>query len=394
MAEEEQLHAQLSAGLATLRQQIVELEALTTKLKQLEEALRASAQRYRLWFNSAHDAIFVAHTTTEGVPGSFIDVNDAACHTLGYTRDELLQLSAFHVLPSEQLESVAALMKQLLVDEHVLFETVHVTKNGTHIPVEVSSRLFKCNGRPTILSVARDISLRKHQEQQRADFLAMLTHDIRNPLGVILGYTEMLLEDAQERGTAETEKYLEHLKSNVLTLHALVTNYLDLSQIEAGQLTLTQRPVAINSLLRQVEQQYEIEARRRRIRVRLRLQDDLSPVTGDALALERVFANLLNNALKFTPSRGRVTIRSFQLGNEVMVSVTDTGPGIAPAELPTLFQKYRRVTAWSQEGVGLGLFIVKTLIDAHKGRVEVESVPGQGTRFTVLLPIGSAEPQE
>ena len=137
----------------------------------------------------------------------------------------------------------------------------------------------------------------------------MLIHDIKNPLDVILGYSEMLLEEVRERRAVAEERLIERLKSNVLALHSLLTNYLNVTQIEAGRLTLAERALHLNDLLRRIGQQYEAEAGRRRIALKFRLHTDLPLVQGDPLALERVFTNLVTNALKFTPERGTVTIR-------------------------------------------------------------------------------------
>src|SRR5262249_17894640 len=144
-------------------------------------------------------------------------------------------------------------------------------------------------------TIHRDMTARKALERQRSDFLAMLTHDMRNPLTVILGYTEMLRESARERAAKRDENLLDRIEASTLTGHWLVTNYLELSKIEAGQLLLVQDPLAINDILQRVGRQYESEARRRQLTLQLRLQDSLPNITGDPVALERVFANLLHN---------------------------------------------------------------------------------------------------
>jgi signal transduction histidine kinase len=217
----------------------------------------------------------------------------------------------------------------------------------------------------------------------------MLSHDIRNPLGVILGYVDLLLETVQE-DAHEERGMLERLKRSALIVHSLVINYLTCSQLEAGQITLAKRPTPINQVLRLVGQQHEAEARRRHLTLEVYGGEQLPPVEADPLALERVFANLLHNALKFTPELGRVTVRAERQDAVVVVTIADTGPGIAPEELPLLFEKYRRsATATHRDGVGLGLFIVKELVEAHDGRIEVASALGAGTAFSVFLPVAS-----
>lgn len=246
------------------------------------------------------------------------------------------------------------------------------TRGATAAPAAVRLSPRECDTQP--------------QELQWRDFLSTFAHDIRNPLGVILGYAEMLIEQAQEKGTVAETGLLERIKSSALMVHALVSNYLDLTRIEAKRLTVAKQPLALNEVLQRVGQLYEAEARRRQVTVEWHLHPALPVIAGDPLALERVFANLLHNALKFTPAAGRVTISTAYRDSEVIVAVADTGPGIPPEELPLLFQKYRRArVSLTQEGTGLGLFIVKSLVEAHGGYVTVQSVPGQGTCFRVVL---------
>jgi len=233
----------------------------------------------------------------------------------------------------------------------------------------------------------------KELDRQRNEFLAMLTHDIKNPLGVVLGYAELLIEEVQEGDTTEAVDLLERLKSNALVVNSLVANYLDFSRSETGHLILTKRPVELNQLLQQVWRRYEAEARHRGVTLAFRPQPGLPLVKGDPLALERIFANLVHNALKFTPETGHVTLSVAQHNQEVTVAVADTGPGIAAHELATIFEKYRRAAATRhREGMGLGLFIVKTLVEAHAGRIEVHSTVGKGSCFTVFLPVALIVP--
>jgi signal transduction histidine kinase len=233
----------------------------------------------------------------------------------------------------------------------------------------------------------------RQKERQWRDFLSTFAHDIRNPLGVVMGYAEMLIEQAQEKGVSEGIDLLERIKHNALLVHALVSNYLDLTRVETQRLIMMKQPLALNEVLRRVGQLYEAEARRRCVTVEWQLHPALPLVDGDPLALERVFANLLHNALKFTPAIGRVTISSTPQGGQVIAAVADTGPGIAPAELPWLFEKYCRATcSLAHEGTGLGLFIVKSLVEAHGGHVTVQSVPGQGACFRVVLPVSTSLP--
>ena len=176
---------------------------------------------------------------------------------------------------------------------------------------------------------------------------------------------------------AEEKGVRQRIRINVLTVHSLVVNYLNFSKIEAGHLTPTKESLQLNDVVQLVGQRYETEARRCNIVRTFALQSDLPRILGDPRALERVVTNLLHGAPKFTPESGCVTLRQ-----RIDCSCrggygTDTGPGIAEAALSDLFQKFRRATANGYlEGMGLGLFITKELVEAHCGHIDVKSMLG------------------
>jgi two-component system phosphate regulon sensor histidine kinase PhoR len=238
----------------------------------------------------------------------------------------------------------------------------------------------------TVVGIFRDVSDKHALEQLRADFLSMITHDIKVPLTVILGYTEMLTDPEPPPGEIPPD-ILTRIRESGETIHALVCNFLDLSRIEAGRMTLDRRPFDVREMLAHSLEHYESTARRKGITLGLE-GDRIPPLVADETQLERVVTNLLANAIKYTPAGGRVTIAVGRENGHAVIAFRDTGRGIPADELPHLFEKYRRVReAKRTEGTGLGLFIAKTIVEAHGGDIRVESAPGVGSTFTLLLPL-------
>jgi signal transduction histidine kinase len=240
-------------------------------------------------------------------------------------------------------------------------------------------------GEGSVVGIFRDVSEKHALEQLRADFLSMITHDIKVPLTVILGYTEMLTDPEPPPGEIPPD-ILARIRESGETIHGLVANFLDLSRIEAGRMTLDLRPFDVGEMLSHAVEQYDSTARRKGITLSLAMDPIRRPLVADESQLKRVVANLLANAIKFTASGG-VTISATARNGRVEIGFRDTGRGIPADELPHLFEKYRRVReAKRTEGTGLGLFIARTIVVAHGGEIHVESTPGVGSTFTVLLP--------
>ena len=233
--------------------------------------------------------------------------------------------------------------------------------------------------------------LAEERERTKMDLVSSLAHDIKNPLGIIMGYAEMLTEFLEERkGEKEHLELLERIQTSGQRIVNLVTGFLDASKAEVGKLEIAHRPVSFNALLKDVIRQQDTELQRKQLTLDLNLDDQLPEVMGDAAQLDRVFWNLIGNAIKFTPSGGKIGVSCKREDGHVCVAVQDTGIGISQEELPLLFTQFKRLKGAAKiEGTGLGLFIVKTIIEAHKGSVQVESVDGQGSTFTVRIPIHS-----
>jgi len=337
-------------------------------------------------FDNAVTAMFLCD-----VNGVVVYVNRRAELLLDSSRHELVARSCGELFsPVTKPLAQSRLQQSVVTEGPVSWEAEIVRKDGTRVPVEVYAGVIPGTiGQPTTIQVVLwDISQKKNVERQRADFLEMLAHDIRSPLSVVIGYTDLLLSTAKSRASHEETDMLLSLRSGAFSLSTLVMNYLDLAKIEARPVVLAKGPVSLREVLRRVGKQYEREAQRLHVVLDCSLPDELPAVLGDAMVLERIVTNLLHNALKFTPANGNVTIRAFvRQQNEIVITVTDTGPGMTAEEIAVVFEKYRTAQRdRKREGSGLGLFIVKTLVEAHGGRVEVQSTLGAGTCMSVVLP--------
>jgi len=258
-----------------------------------------------------------------------------------------------------------------------------MTASG-RICVEVRERRVKFHGKAVSLVVLRDIALRKERERRAGDSLAMMSHDVRNGLSLIAGNLEML---GRADLSPEQRAIVGRLHVKTKAVVTMVTNCLDFERIDAGKLTLASKPVDLNEVLDQVGAQYGVEALRRHISLAIDLGKDLARVCGDRLALDRIFGNLVQNALKFTSEDGEVTIRSAMESGSVVAVIEDTGSGMTEEELETVFDRYcRGIRGREVDGTGLGLAIARALTEAHGGTLSAESVVGRGSRFVVRLP--------
>jgi two-component system CheB/CheR fusion protein len=359
------------------------LTALTdiTARVRAEAALRESERR----FAQAFHANPLPMSITRLADGRHLDVNDAAIRHSGYTREQLLGRTkaelGFWVAPEERERMIERLRRDGRARD---VEVVFRTRSGEHRQLLVNSEVVIYLGEPAVLSVSLDITERKQEERAKDEFLAMLGHELRNPLGTItnaLGVLSRLAGDDLRRPAEIIGRQTAHLTR-------LVDDLLDVSRLTSGKIDLRLQPTDLGELASRCLEALAQAGRTREHR--MSLQAGSARVLGDAARLEQVITNLLDNALKYTPAGGEVHVRTGYDGGEAILAVRDTGEGISAELRPRIFDLFVQESQSldrARGGLGLGLTLVKRLVERHGGSVGVTSDGrGLGSEFTIRLP--------
>jgi signal transduction histidine kinase len=225
--------------------------------------------------------------------------------------------------------------------------------------------------------------------RHKSEFLAGMSHELRTPLNAIIGFSQVLQQRLFGEINEKQKEYLDDILSSGNHLLSLINDVLDLSKVEAGQVELEVASFSLREALERGVAVMRERATSGGVQVSLEPAPDVDIVYGDERRVRQVIFNLLSNAVKFTPDGGRIVIESVRVDHEVLVSVTDTGPGIAPEDHERIFAEFQQtdVGLKQREGTGLGLALSKRLVELHGGRIWVESELGHGSRFVFTLPI-------
>jgi len=225
-----------------------------------------------------------------------------------------------------------------------------------------------------------------------SEYVSDVSHEFKNPLTVIRESINIILKrDTANAINPRDKRMLELGRNNTDRLIRLINDLLDLSKIESGRLTIHPTQVNIADIINDVLSMYTTAIEEKKLRIATHIKTEDATIEADADKITQVVINLLSNAIKYTASGDKVDVFITRTDSSLILEFADSGPGIAPDDLPRIFNKFERITAESQEGTGLGLPIAKEIIELHGGSIEAQSSPGQGSVFTVTLPLQASK---
>ncbi|HEY5951119.1 MAG TPA: PAS domain-containing sensor histidine kinase [Kofleriaceae bacterium] len=342
-------------------------------------------------FEYARDIILVIDPTT----GALVDANLAAVAAYGYSRAELLGMNIFELrvaLPAEVEQQMRVANR-----EGVLFDTLHRRKDGSTLPVEVSSRGQDIGGRRLLFSIVRDASERKQFEQEREsllaatqralalrdEFLMIAAHELRAPVTNFILQLEQLQRSLVRGASSEPMTRASALALRESRRLAALVDMLLGAQIDKTELALQLETFDLRDLANEVIERMRVQAHE----MGSQITCELTRVHGrwDRLRIDQVLTNLLHNAVKYGRARPVfLCVRGTE--TRAIIEVVDEGVGVAQDDVPRILEKFERAMPASYGGLGLGLFIARQIVEAHHGEIVIESVPGKGSRVRVELP--------
>ncbi|MBF2067082.1 MAG: response regulator [Calothrix sp. C42_A2020_038] len=362
-------------------------------------------------FETVSDGIFIYDLDTN----SLVEANPAACKMHGYSYEELLSTPKTQYVHPDSHYLFDEFLKTVKQEHEYFTKAIGVRKNGTLFDGEVKGKIVKSHGRNFALYCVKDISASKRLEKalekvkqrteelaqmnaelaratrMKDEFLANMGHELRTPLNVILGLSEGLADEVYAPLPDKQKKAILNIQNCGQHLLELINDILDLVKIESGKLEVKKNCVDINSFLSNIHLVIHQQANKKAINLSFQISPDIDKVWFDEIRIHQVLINLLSNAVKFTAEKGKIktTVDVDKEAKQIYFRVSDTGIGIDASNIHKLFQPFVQIDSSlsrNYSGTGLGLALVKKIIDMHDGSITVSSEVGRGSCFTVSLP--------
>lgn len=390
-----------------------------TSEKHKQILLEQSEERFRTLFETAEDLIFILDNE-----GKFVSVNSNGALKLDYSPKEMVGKHFLEFIDESDKVSIAKSFHEVLRSNKITtFESTFVSKYGRSVVFEINGRSTKQAGNIAgMLGIGRNVTQRRSYEEKmkelnnklieanrlisierdrakqqltileelnrlKNEFVSNISHELRTPLASIIGFSETIASDPEMPEEMKKE-FNSIILSEGKRLAKLINDILDLSKIERGQIELTKVDFDITKVLADVIDTHLPIAKKKDIHLSAQIPEEEIIVFADKERMQQVFTGLINNAIKFTDKGGRIKLIAQNFTTEIEIIVSDTGIGIPEKDIPHIFEKFYRVSRPGTEipGTGLGLVLVKQIVDLHKGFITVQSEEEKGTTFVIKIP--------
>lgn len=372
----------------------------TSELLSKNKELEVSKEKYSTLVEGNNDGIIIVQD------GLLVFGNNRIIDMMGYDLESVLNTSVLDYVSPDSKYLVGTLYEMRMRNEQNLpssYEVQLVRKDGSILDAELNPSLIEHNGRKAVMVIIRDIKERiqaekmkeemiRAEESNRAksEFLANMSHELRTPLNVVIGFSDIMEMQTVGELNEKQQKYMGNISASGKHLLELINGILDLSKIEAGRMSLSIEKFPLLPLIHDVATILTPLAVKKELSFEYDFDDSPERINADRMKFKQILFDLISNAIKFTPKGGTITIGASTDGDDVVVSVKDTGKGISRADQKRVFYPFMQASNFKpkeEEGTGLGLSIVKSFVELHGGTVWVESELGVGSTFFFKMPI-------
>jgi two-component system phosphate regulon sensor histidine kinase PhoR len=349
--------------------------AMASQLSQATARASVEKSRLEVVLSNLADGIIMTDAA-----GKVVLSNPAASRLFGFKSAEVTGRSIIEVVHDHEIH---ALYKKCLVSGHE--ESSRIDHGSYFLHVIAAPLPSDLPGGAIVLF--QDLSQMYALQTMRQEFVANVSHELRTPLAGIKAMVETLKEGALKDENV-ADDFLERIDGEVDKLTQMVNELMELSRIETGGIKLQKEATELNLILKETAKRFSPQAERKKQTIIMRLDNSLNTVPADVGRISEVINNIVHNAIKFTPEGGEIILSSRGTPDSVTVSISDSGIGISPKDLPRVFERFFKADkSRTQSGTGLGLAIAKHIIQAHDGKIWVESEPGKGSIFSFSLPV-------